>query len=49
MEIVQIAVLVLLLYIAIVILIELIRALIALRKGRENAKKTLKKRFGIVL
>ena len=45
MEIVQIAVPVLLLYIAIVILIELIRALIALRKGRENAKKTFKETF----
>lgn len=45
MEIVQIAVFVLLFYLAIVIPIALIRALIALRKGVGNAKKTLKETF----
>ena len=45
MEIVQIAVIVLLLYLAIVILLASIRAWIASRKGWENAKKTFKETF----
>ena len=45
MEIVQIAVLVLLLYLAIVILLASIRAWIASRKGRENTRKTFKETF----
>lgn len=45
MEIVKIVVLVSLIYLAVVIPISFIRALIAFRKGREHAKKTFKQTF----